>query len=135
MLPSGLPDLVSDEEDLARFLTSSRQFNATMVKPSAFLPRNGKKSVFRHGAEPLDSLIEIARDQISPDQTVHGAAICKAFVVRAARLDVVAEEPPPRHADVVGWPTNADPESQKAEQMERAAIIAGKCSLLRFGSK
>ena len=48
MLPSGLADIVEDEEDVARFLTSSKQFNAVMIKPSAFLPnpKDGKKSEF-----------------------------------------------------------------------------------------
>ena len=38
MLPSGLPEHVDDEEEVARFLTQSSQFNATMVKPAALLP-------------------------------------------------------------------------------------------------
>ena len=37
-LPSGLPDLIGDEEDLARFLTQRSHFNAIMAKPAAFLP-------------------------------------------------------------------------------------------------
>jgi len=31
-LPSGLPEHVGDEEDIARFLTSSGHFSATAVK-------------------------------------------------------------------------------------------------------
>jgi hypothetical protein len=38
MLPSGLPEQIQDEEDLARFLVQSSQFTTTSVKPSAFLP-------------------------------------------------------------------------------------------------
>jgi hypothetical protein len=37
-LPSGLEEIIADDEDLARYLTSSSQFNAVMVKPAAFLP-------------------------------------------------------------------------------------------------
>ncbi len=37
-LPSGLSDIVADEEDLARFLTQSSQFSSTMAKAAAFLP-------------------------------------------------------------------------------------------------
>jgi hypothetical protein len=37
-LPSGLEEIITDDEDLARYLTSSSQFNAVMVKPAAFLP-------------------------------------------------------------------------------------------------
>jgi hypothetical protein len=38
MLPSGLPERVSDNEDLSRFLTQSGQFNSLGAKPAAFLP-------------------------------------------------------------------------------------------------
>jgi hypothetical protein len=57
MLPSGLSEAIEDDENLARFLTSSSQFNAVMVKPSAFLPNptDGETSVFRHGSEPRDN--------------------------------------------------------------------------------
>ena len=37
-LPSGLPEHVSDDEDLARFLTSSNHFNSTAVRLAAFMP-------------------------------------------------------------------------------------------------
>jgi hypothetical protein len=135
MLPSGLPEIVADEEALARFLTSSSYFNATTVKPAAFLPNRKAQmttSVFRHSAELRENLIQIAGDR-RPDVTVHGAAVCKAAVVRSAKLDVIAEEPPPLHANVVGWPVNeADPVLQKARQMERALDITSKCTLVLF---
>jgi hypothetical protein len=136
MLPSGLPELVADEEALARFLTSSSQFNASGVKHAAFLPNptDQKRSVFRHGAEPLDGLKQIARDRIA--SAVHGAAICRAADVREAELDVIAEEPPPLHANIEGWPIIlADRELQKAAQKERAMLVASKCALIRFESK
>ena len=37
---------------------------------------------------------------------------------------VGASEPPPRHAAVVGWPWLEDPELQKAQQKERALVLA-----------
>src|SRR5919197_677650 len=113
ILPSGLPEIVEDEEDLARYLTSSSLFSSVMVKPAGFLPspRDGETSVFRHGSEPRDALWRIAQEYVVGDRTLHGAAIFKARDVRAARLDVVAEEPPPRHANIVGWAWSAsDPE-------------------------
>ena len=126
-LPSGLPDHIADEEDLARFITSSSQFKGLVAKHSAFLPnpKDGKKSVFRHGSEPRESLRQIGREQLGGVVSMHGAAICKAKHVRAAQLEVVAEEPPPRHADIVGWPWNADdPEMGRGERKEQAMLIA-----------
>jgi hypothetical protein len=103
MLASGLPEIVADGEDLARFLTSSGQFNIQMVKPAAFLPsiRGRETSVFRHGSEPLEALWTIGDAHLA---RFHGAAIVKVQDVRAALLDVIADEPPPRHAAIRGWP-------------------------------
>ncbi len=134
MLPSGLPERVADSEPLARFLTSSSQFNAVMVKPSAFLPPKDRNtsSVFRHGAEPRDGLWRIGSDHVAGQRTLHGVALVTARSVRDAFLEVEANEPPPRHADITGWPLiEADPELTKAKQKEFAAVIAQYAELLR----
>jgi hypothetical protein len=126
-LPSGLPEWVDDDEALARFLTSSSQFNSLMVKPTAFLPnpKNGETSVFRHAAEPRDALWEIGAAYVVGDRTLHGAAVFKARYVREAGLEVKAHEPPPRHANIVGWPAaGLDQQMIRAEQKERALVIA-----------
>jgi hypothetical protein len=61
MLPSGLPEVVADGERIARFLTSRGHFNSVMVKAAAFLPApDHKKSVCRHGREPVDELRRLA---------------------------------------------------------------------------
>jgi hypothetical protein len=133
MLASGLPDNVADNEDLARFLSSSSHFNAQMAKPAAFMPsaKGRETSAFRHGSEPGDALWAIG-DEHMAGRTIYGAAIVKARDVRVALLDVIASEPPPRHAAIVGWPwLDDDPERQKAQQKERAALIASKAELLR----
>ena len=97
-------------------------------------PRNGETSVFRHGAEPLEELKAIAQAEVGADRRIHGAAIVKAGVVREAQLEVRAKEPPPRHADIIGWKWSMeDPGFGKAEQKELAALIAQKAGLpLRF---
>lgn len=126
LLPSGLTDQILGQEDLARFLTQSSQFNATMVKPAAFLPspRDRETSVSRHGREPKEQLWSLGLAAAGCRQP-YGAAIFKADDVRAAQLDVVADEPPPRHAAIRGWPwIESDPDLQKAQQKEIAAKIA-----------
>jgi hypothetical protein len=134
MLASGLPELVDDDEDLARFLTSSSHFNAQMAKPAAFLPSMSDRetSVFRHGAEPSDRLWAIGKEHAAQNRTLHGAAIVKAHDVRAVPLEIVADEPPARHAAVRGWPwLDDDPDLRKAQQKERAALVASKAVLHR----
>lgn len=131
MLPSGLPEHVHDDEELVRFLTSSSQFNSTMVKPSAFMPKNGTTSVFRHESEPNNHIWLLGKDHIETTRTVYGAAIIRALHVRMAFLDVVAHEPPPRHANILGWPSTTDPEMQRAKQKEFATALAQNAKLIK----
>jgi len=125
-LPSGLPDLVADEEDVARFLTQSGQFNALMAKPAAFLPnpKDRETSISRHGRVPLESLWALGQVAAGA-RNLYGAAILKAHAVRSANLEVAADEPPSRHAAIRSWPwIEGDPDLQKAKQKERAILLA-----------
>lgn len=134
MLASGLPELVADDEGLARFLTSSSQFTTQGVKPSAFLPspRDRETSVFRHGSEPRATLWAIGDEHVARTRPIHGAAIVKAADLRSTQLDVLAKEPPPRHAAIRNWPwLDDDPDRQKARQKEQAALVASRAALVR----
>jgi hypothetical protein len=126
MLPSGLPEDIENDEDLARFLVQRNQFNATSVKPSAFLPnpKDRETSVSRHGREPLDRLWSLGL-RAAGTRRLYGAALVKAADVRAAQLDVAPAEPPDCHAVIRGWPwSESDPVEQKARQKERALFLA-----------
>lgn len=114
-----------------------------MVKPAALLPnpKDGETSVSRHGPEPSEELWELGLAAAGA-RPLYGAAIFEARVVRAAQLEVLADEPPPRHAVIQGWPrVDNDPEFQKAKQKELAALIVSasgpRCSvriLMSMGS-
>jgi hypothetical protein len=134
MLPSGLPDRVGDAEPLARFLTSDSHFNSAMPKASAFMPgpADAKTSVFRQAPQPLPVLWELADREIGTDRRVRAAAVLTAADVRQAKLDAEAHEPPPRHANIIGWPTGAnDPETTKARRKEFALLLAQAATLVR----
>jgi hypothetical protein len=132
MLPSGLPEFVGDDESLARFLTSSSHFNTQVVKHAAFLPSADREtSVFRHNGDPAGDLWAIGAEHLG--RVFYGAAVVAAREVRAASLEVSADEPPPRHAVIKGWPQLDDPDLQKAQQKERALLIAAKASRLLKG--
>ena len=132
MLSSGLPDQVGDDEDLARFLTSSGQFSSLGVKQSAFLPSpiSRETSVSRHGAEPKTVLWQLGKPAAG-ERTLHGVAILKAASVREVGLSVVADEPPLRHAAIRNWPwPEDDPEFRKAKHKELALCLAQKSTLV-----
>src|SRR5690625_4938438 len=111
VLPSGLPEQVADDEDLARFLTSSGHYNRTGVRPSAFLPspKDRSTSVSRHGGDSIDELRRLGQGAVAKSgRNLHGAAIFKAAVVRKSQLAVDSSEPPKRHALIHEWPWTED---------------------------
>lgn len=125
-LPSGLPEAVSDDEELARFLIQSSLFNAVMAKPAAFLPnpKDRETSVSRHGPTPVDGLWELGM-AAAGSRTLHGAVFVKAGVTRSFGLTVASDEPPQRHAVIRNWPWDGpDPEFEKARRKEMAAQLA-----------
>lgn len=133
VLPSGLPKLIADEEDLARFLVSSGQYNSSGARHTAFLPnpKDHETSVSRHGAQPKERLWALAADLTTRERSVHGAALVKAGHVRKAKLDAIADEPPDRHAAIRGWPWDwADPDLQRARHKEMALVIASESLLV-----
>jgi len=140
MLPSGLPEAVENDEPLARFLTSSRQFNSTMARPAAFLPnkKKGTLSTCRHGPDPLTKLQELGREYFHGQENVrvHGAAIVLTrHVLAIDPLRVEASEPPTRHADIAGWIRSAhanEPRWEKADNLHLATAIARQADLVRW---
>ena len=132
MLPSGLPEQVHDEEDAARFITSKKHFNTSGAKPSAFFPspKDGATSVFRQSAMPREALWRTGDDNLNVHR-IYGAAMTTAYQVRSASLEILSKEPPPRHANITGWPVNTgDPELQKAAQIEQALLISEHSELI-----
>lgn len=131
-LPSGMPDFVADDEDLARFITQSNHFNLIMAKPAAFLPnpKYRNTSVFRCGPDAEIICQTWQRINIG-DRQLKGAAVCKAVSVRETGLHVTAQEPPDRHANIENWPwLEDDADLQKAKQLEKAQGIARKSKLV-----
>jgi hypothetical protein len=55
-----------------------------------------------------------------------------AFPAKDGTASVIqADEPPPRHANIVEWPVDADPDLQKARQKEIALAIASQSILVK----
>lgn len=132
-LPSGLHKSVDDDEPLARFLTQSSHYTSNGVKASAFLPnpKDGETSVFRHGAEPLAELWQLATSEALGGRVLHGAGIVPTSRVRVIGLEVVSSEPPQLHAIICGWEwSDTDPERARAQRKEKALKIASAAQLL-----
>lgn len=134
ILPSGLPEAVGDVEPLTRFLTSSSQFSGGVIKAAALMPnsRNSETSVFRHSGKPTEEFWALSAPITAGGRSVHGAAMFTASHVRSVGLDVVASEPPDRHANILGWSRpGSDTELAKARNKELALALARYASLMR----
>ncbi len=127
-LESGLPEDVAGDEMLARFVMSSSHYNARGVKSAAFLPdpKHGETSVFRY-TEKAGEVVRTEGKSIATSRglRLHGISLVSAQAVFDVRLMVAAQEPPPRHANIVGWPqVSSDLALQKAAQKKCAMLLA-----------
>lgn len=134
MLSSGLPELVDGAESIVRFMTQSSHFSRVhaVVKQAAFLPARYpvETSVSRIEAREQDILEAWARSGISHGK-LYGVAHLTASEVREIGLEVVASEPPHRHAAIVSWPSHIhDSAAEKSQHKELALMLASKASLL-----
>ncbi len=133
-LPSGLPEVVANDEPILRFLTNRNHYNTSAVKPPAFTPnpKDGCLSVARHNAEPIDASERMAREDFNLPKAV-GVARLPAKAFRKEGLDFRADDTPPRHADVIDWPWREDdPEYGKSERKLIAAALAQQAERLMF---
>jgi hypothetical protein len=107
---------------LNRFLTHRNQFSATRVKPGAFLPPpNLKLSVFCTGGLSGDQIWALGERYIAAH--IYGRAELRIAAVSDIGLRVDLDNRPPRHANILGWPT------QKSAQKLCALKLAEKSSL------
>jgi hypothetical protein len=134
-LPSGLPEIVADNEPISRFMTSkSSHCNTMVVKPAAFMPNpnDGRLSVARHGADPVEESARMAKEDYGLEKAF-GVALIEAREVRKVELDFEANDKPLRHADIVGWPWREnDRQFGKAEQKKKAAALAQKAERIVY---
>jgi hypothetical protein len=120
-LPSGLPAQVADAELLARFVFSDSHVNRSgIVKKGAFMPapEQSALSVTRVDgllAEDMEHYATQARG--TRPSEAKGYAALKAGNVRAEGFQVVADEPPPRHAHIQHFPQGKDDQIEKAQAL------------------
>ncbi len=119
---------VADRELLARFIFFESYFDTKKqrIKHNAFMPdQDLETSVSRIDALDEQQVWMIGVDVASES----GRRLCargdlSTEIVRKHRLNVVSQEPPPRHANIVGWPT------EKSEQKLLAKELAASASLV-----
>jgi hypothetical protein len=96
------------------------------VKAAAFLPnRELETSVFRTTDLDEATVWPLADAAVlnRKGARLHGRADTFAGLVRATGLEVRAQEPPPRHADLIGWSSEKDAQKSRAQQLSVAAKL------------
>ena len=90
------------------------------------MPRQGEVSVFRIDRLSEKQVWTIGRDVVGGTKNPKARGDIKAAKVRESQLDVLAAEPPPRHANLVGWPSEKSEQKLIAKQLAAGAILKVK---------
>lgn len=111
-------------EKLSRFILQSnwlRTSNST-VKPAAFMPnpQNGETSVFSTSGLSEQHTWDIGEREVAVkrDKPILGRADILTQNILSKNLQVRPSEPPPRHANITGWP------DEKSKQLQIALELS-----------
>ena len=119
---------ISLSEILSRFILNKNYVRANnSVRHAAFMPnRNGETSVFRTSEMSANNIWnignEVARTRGKP---LVGRADIVTARVFSSGLQAVPQEPPEKHANIIGW------SSEKSEQRKTALILASESAFRR----
>lgn len=127
-----LPRLPADptpEELTTRFLLQRSHFSAerVRVKPRTFEParRDHKTSIFRIQALSERRIWALGQKFVGDlhEKDVLARADISVAQIASAGLTVEAAEPPPRHANIAGWPTEKDAWKSQAQELAALATL------------
>lgn len=118
---------ISSSENLSRFILDEDCIRKkdNSVRWQAFKPpiRNLRLSVFRTTDVVEGEIWHIGSSIVAGPQgkTLVGRADLIASVVRNNGLDVVSQEPPERHADIINWPERREVRNEIAMKLAKNA--------------
>jgi hypothetical protein len=118
--------MLRSDARLTRFIFQQNQFHAGQrtIGHRAFLPpRDNKLSVFATNKLREKSVWAVGRRiAAARKRNLHARADIPNYEVEKHRLQVIRDEPPRRHRNVVGWPSHAQKDDLKLIAMELAAV-------------
>lgn len=137
MLPSGRDKVVENDEALARFAISKGQFSRVThrPKPNLLSPNpHVELSLSRVDGLEDENIKELGDDVARKrgKEDALGYAELLAASPRLYGLDVIADEPPPHHANITGWSSAEDRAEKKRLQLEKAKLLVEKCQMRYF---
>ena len=118
---------IDPHETVSRFVFSSSHIgtNPPRIKPAAYLPTPKlESSVFRTSEMEESEIWTIGREIAEVrQQTLHGRGDLEAEQIPSSGLTLIPAEPPPKHANIIGWSA-----SDKSAQKSAAQFLASKAS-------
>ncbi len=117
---------INTSEDLARFIFSRSQFSPSnkRVKYSAFMPLNKCLSVFRISGLSEHQVWEIGETvETQRELQLLARADINASSVNGTGLEIDADDNPPLHANIVGWPEEHSAVILKAKELAEKAEL------------
>src|SRR5438128_1120652 len=129
---------VIPSEPLARFILTRSHIKwedseRPRLRPAAFMPHpRVELSVFRIEGLDQNGVREIGVDVATQrGKTLVARGEVTAGNIQSIGLRIEPKEPPPRHADIVGWPTlSGTPKEDKSRQKLIAQQIVERASLV-----
>ena len=115
---------VEAEEILARYLYSRNHYRSSdnTVKHSAFMPPEDRRlSVFRISGLQENDIWSIG-DSLRTQPSLGRADIMALSVLQSGLL-IDADDIPPRHANITGWPEEASAMKLKAIELAEKACL------------
>ena len=92
------------------------------LRSAAFLPHRGAMSVFRIDGLDDDSVWKhVDKHAGRPDRRMHGRGDFRLADMRRQVLKLDLDESPPRHGNVVGWPSGRDQQLALARELASVA--------------
>ena len=118
---------VSPGEKLTRFIRYNSHFSAltNRVKPDAFLPHRKHIDVSVFLISVLNDSAEPSKNEVwqigwkyvqTEERPIKARADLSAAVVYENKLQVIPDEPPPRHANITPFPVEESPTDRKARR-------------------
>ncbi|MDD5037959.1 MAG: hypothetical protein PHN78_01385 [Dehalococcoidales bacterium] len=119
-----MTSVVRPEESLGRYLTDESYFSRknNTPRPKAFMPPlDLRLSVFRIDGLKLGEIWELGQREVinamPTKKQLYGIADIKTRKVQEVKLVVECDNKPPRHANIIGWPTEKDERKIIAEEL------------------
>jgi len=125
-----IPREINSQEIISRYLTSKKWYSRVndIVKPQAFMPPPDLRfSVYRTDNLSESEIWKIGLKKViakmKKPKTLYGRADIRALNILEINLQIVPDNKPLRHANIVGWPELKEERKSFAQELAKKASL------------